>query len=72
METYIRDALAAGIQPSLSPLGVDFFFVVKKDKCSAWHPGVKHYCSSKQMPRHLISSAVEFFSDLACFQKWTS
>lgn len=40
METYIRDALAAGIQPSLSPLGVDFIFVGKKDKYSAWNPGV--------------------------------
>lgn len=45
METYIRDSLAAVIQPSLSPLVVDFFFIVKKDKCSAWHPVVKHYYS---------------------------
>lgn len=73
METYINDALAAGIiRPSSSPAGAGFFFVEKKDKslqpCKDYR-GLNEITIKNRYPLPLLSSAFELLQGATVFTK---
>ncbi|XP_013879478.1 RNA-directed DNA polymerase homolog [Austrofundulus limnaeus] len=73
METYIKDALAAGlIRPSSSPLGAGFFFVGKKDgslrPCIDYR-GLNLITVKNKYPLPLISPALEPIHGATVFSK---